>query len=328
MGAKVQLLCKDHSSSGISKNLNSKQHLSRLATSLFDDACFVRASVHQDDNIPDVQILLIHDAVYHQCQIVLHAMIVPLFSGAPTDPIVDPETQRKAAETVTHHADLFEHLLTPYLYNREDVSRVPPLVGYGAFVVGIVILSTQISRHNQSMSESTVNTGGMENRLAAVEAILRLIGSLRIYWRALQHPWETLHSALKAGRSVLRKSSRLIESQDIQPSEYSNNNRLSTTLEESNQPMNLENAHPQPSATYRNARKYTEDSQPSATSRDNGGSGLDSLVDMTANDSSMSQIGLLPDPEWYSLSFAEAGVEQFCGLEPSILFQQGWKVFS
>lgn len=114
----------------------------------------------------------------------------------------------------------------------------------------------------------------------------------------------------------------------VQPSVYSNNNRLSTTLEESNQPMNLENAHPQPSATYRNARKYTEDSQPSATSRDNGGSGLDSLVDMTANDSSMSQIGLLPDPEWYSLSFAEAGVEQFCGLEPSILFQQGWKVFS
>lgn len=42
----------------------------------------------------------------------------------------------------------------------------------------------------------------------------------------------------------------------------------------------------------------------------------------------MSQIDLSPDPEWYSLSFAEAGIEQFSGLEPSIIFQQGWRAFS
>lgn len=139
--------------------------------------------------MPEAQILLLlHDAVYHQCQIVLHSMVVPLFSGTPTDPNVDPETQRKAAETVTHHADLFERLLAPYLYDRKDVSRLPPLVGYGAFVVGIVILSTDISRRNQSVSEPPVNAGKMDCRLVAVEAILRLIDTLRVYWRALQHP--------------------------------------------------------------------------------------------------------------------------------------------
>ncbi|KAJ5588334.1 hypothetical protein N7537_011012 [Penicillium hordei] len=149
--AKVQLLCKHHFSSTISKDLNLAQHLSRLATSLFNDSSAVRGFVRQDDKTPEVQILLLlHDAVYHQCQIVLHSMIVPLFSGIPADPNIDPGTQRKAAETVTHHAELFERLLAPYLYERKDVSRLPPLVGYGAFVVGIVILSTEVSRRNKS----------------------------------------------------------------------------------------------------------------------------------------------------------------------------------
>jgi hypothetical protein len=115
-------------------------------------------------------------------------MIVPLFSGIPADPNIDPGTQRKAAETVTHHAELFERLLAPYLYERKDVSRLPPLVGYGAFVVGIVILSTEVSRRNKSVSEPPVNAGKGDRKTVAVEAILRLIDTLRVYWRALQHP--------------------------------------------------------------------------------------------------------------------------------------------
>lgn len=187
--AKVQLLCKDHFSSAVSKNLNSTSHLSGLAASLFVDASAVRASVRQDDKAPEDQILLLfHDAVYHQCQMVLHSMIVPLFSGIPTDPNIDPETQRKAAETVTHHADLFERLLAPYLYERKDVSRLPPLVGYGAFIVGMVALSTHISRRNRPLSEPPVNTSKTDCRLVAIEAILRLLDTLRVYWRALQQP--------------------------------------------------------------------------------------------------------------------------------------------
>lgn len=44
-------------------------------------------------------------------------------------------------------------------------------------------------------------------------------------------------------------------------------------------------------------------------------------------DSLMGQIHLPHDYDWYSLSFEEAGVEQFAGLEPSTLFQQGWSTF-
>jgi hypothetical protein len=44
-------------------------------------------------------------------------------------------------------------------------------------------------------------------------------------------------------------------------------------------------------------------------------------------DSLMGQIHLPHDYDWYSLSFEEAGVEQFAGLEPSTLFQRGWSSF-
>lgn len=46
------------------------------------------------------------------------------------------------------------------------------------------------------------------------------------------------------------------------------------------------------------------------------------------SDSLATQNLLFQDYDWYSLSFAEAGVEQFAGLEPSTLFQQGWSTFS
>jgi hypothetical protein len=52
-----------------------------------------------------------------------------------------------------------------------------------------------------------------------------------------------------------------------------------------------------------------------------------------ANDGSVASPSMAPfsdveDAAWYSLSFAEAGIEQFAGLEPLSLFQQGWRSFS
>ena len=33
---------------------------------------------------------------------------------------------------------------------------------------------------------------------------------------------------------------------------------------------------------------------------------------------------VLQDDDWYNMSFADVDIEQFIGLEPSTLFQQGW----
>lgn len=165
------------------------QKLSHLATSLFDDAVSLRDSSYQNDSISEVQLLLfLHDALYHQCQITMHSMVVPLFSGIPTDPKIDAGKQRQSAETVTKHADMFERLLAPYVYDRTDVSWVPPLVGYGAFVAGIVLLATEISLQNKDVNGSPTEAGKKSHRLAAVKSFLHLLDNLRVYWRALQRP--------------------------------------------------------------------------------------------------------------------------------------------
>lgn len=132
--------------------------------------------------------MLVHDTLYHQCQITLHSMVVPLFSGVPIDSTIDPETQKKSAETVTHHADLFENLLTTYLRGESDVTRIPPLVGYGAFITGVVFLTTEISCQEKELHGISIKTDKRNRRLAATKSMLHILDALRAYWRALQHP--------------------------------------------------------------------------------------------------------------------------------------------
>ncbi|EWY89603.1 hypothetical protein FOYG_10422 [Fusarium oxysporum NRRL 32931] len=210
--AKVQLHCKAYANRA-HDGLNSLRQLSQLATSLFDEAAEMRTSANQVDQTTENQMMLfLHDSVYHQSQITLHSMIVPLFSGIPADEKIDPETRRRAAQTVIYHADQFKCLLDPYLYNQQDVSRISPLVGYGAFVVGIIFLSTELCCHTQPVSELPFNTSTKDSRLVTVQAILRLLDTIKAYWEALKYPAEVLRSALEATHSALSKPPRLIDS--------------------------------------------------------------------------------------------------------------------
>jgi hypothetical protein len=54
---------------------------------------------------------------------------------------------------------------------------------------------------------------------------------------------------------------------------------------------------------------------------------VEAQSEMEESGSLMDQINLPQDYNWYSLSFAEAGVEQFAGLDPATLFLQGWRTF-
>lgn len=113
--AKVQLLCKHNASSPVSERFVSGERLSRLAISIFDDAGPLRELGHQSSWTPENRcLLLVHDALYHQCQISIHSMAVPLFSGIPNDPKIDAVQQRRSAAIVVEHADRFRRLLEPY----------------------------------------------------------------------------------------------------------------------------------------------------------------------------------------------------------------------
>lgn len=113
-------------------------------------------------------------------------MVVPIFSGIPNEPQLDLVKQGKHAATVGRHAVLFRHLIEPYLCGRYHISFIPPLVGYGAFVVGIVFIVMRISCPNSEINglfPEEIKNGGTLN---AVKSILHLLDHLRVYWRALQ----------------------------------------------------------------------------------------------------------------------------------------------
>lgn len=187
--AKVQLLCRDYVSSSTARDFDTAQNLSRLAASIFNAAMSIRNSACENDVSRRTEpLLLIHDALYHQCQITIHSLFVPLFSGMSVDPSIGSDTRRTSAKTVAHHADLFEGLLTPYLYGRADITCLPPLVGYGAFITGIVFLATEVSCRDREAHGADADRGKQGCRMASVSAILHLLDTLRIHWRALQNP--------------------------------------------------------------------------------------------------------------------------------------------
>ncbi|KAM3463206.1 hypothetical protein NHJ6243_003450 [Beauveria neobassiana] len=344
--AKVQLLCKDRPLSITSGELTSVHHFSHLATILFQDATSTRDTYPQDyDTIEAQNLCLFHDAVYHQCQIVLHSLIVPLFSGIPADRNIDNHRQEqiRAAETVMNHADLFARLLAPYLRGEEDVSRLPPLIGYGAFVVGMVFLSTEAARRNQVTTEVPVDTDKNGDRLLVVRDIVRALDILRASWRALQQPastesdlglrvvyvvltgavkWEVLSSALQP------YSSKLSGPRHEQAPPGSKDQDLPKTTERPDQSANANNVPLQNPDTGGNMRNHTVDARNSAMSLNSDGFALSGSIGNVANAPYTGQPDLFADSDWYGLSLAEAGVEQLVGCEPSSLFLQGWNTFS
>lgn len=144
------------------------------------------ATSRSDRGMENTPMVLFISALYHQCQITLHSMIVPLFSGTNRGPTIDPEIVKQSAETVTQHAELFEALLAPYMYGKGDITLLPPFVGYGAFITGVVFLATEVSFQDKTSRRPIPGTLPESRRLSIVQGTLRLLNKLRFYWRALQ----------------------------------------------------------------------------------------------------------------------------------------------
>ncbi|KAB8264463.1 hypothetical protein BDV32DRAFT_117803 [Aspergillus pseudonomiae] len=111
-------------------------------------------------------------------------MIVPLFSGTHRGPRIDPKVVKQSAETVTQHAELFEALLAPYMYGQGDITLLPPFVGYGAFITGVVFLATEVSFQDKTPRRLVSGAHSESRRLSTVKGTLHLLNKLRFYWRA------------------------------------------------------------------------------------------------------------------------------------------------
>ncbi|KAH7191329.1 hypothetical protein DER44DRAFT_890037 [Fusarium oxysporum] len=260
--AKVQLLCKNRApvAAGDVKPIHD---LCSLTSSLFEKAIAIRDFTRANDETPQVQM-----------------------------------TQRKSAEAVIRHAELFETLLKPYLYGRSDVSRLPPLVGYSAFVVAIVFLSAEVCWHNQPASELRAGAGKKNRRLDTAIAILHMLDTLKIYWRALGNPWEILRAALRKIHSTRIETSEQTEPREGQSSSHPEDCHTTTEAGASNEPSGLENG----------TREGIEDRETSPTGYITGNAS-EGQADIIPSNSLMHQLDTFPEGERYSLTFAGSGVE-------------------
>ncbi|KAB8227374.1 uncharacterized protein BDW43DRAFT_247250 [Aspergillus alliaceus] len=343
--AKVQLMVRDCASSSIAQHLDSLQRLSRLATSVFDTTIANgdpenSRSVHGVESTP---LVLFIKALYHQCQITLHSMVVPLFSGLRCEPTIDSETVKQSAEIVIEQVGMFEALLAPYMYGKGDATLLPPFVGYGAFITGSVSLAIEISCKCKQSQRIGHGSHPESHGLSVVKGTLRLLNTLRVYWRALHHSWVTLDAALQLHLSSCR-------SQNEQTGPHAT--RVSGCNPSETNPLLSD---PLPSKTTENVRPNAHErlSSPTGPSHEYQGPLVSDRsvieVDTTpqvpqsiiSNDYDLDQFNTEPvsttfttrssivqDDAWYNLSFAEAGVEEFAGFGPLHMFQQGWRIFS
>jgi hypothetical protein len=124
------------------------------------------------------------------CQMTLHSTVVPLFSSSSLDPRAKLEEVQNSAKKVLTYAQRFSALLDSYFKGRFDVSHISPLIGYGAFITGGVIIAHEVStRKSCSSGDAFWSSATSErNGPSTVRAILDLLGALSLYWRALQTP--------------------------------------------------------------------------------------------------------------------------------------------
>jgi hypothetical protein len=156
--------------------------------SIFNDGSSVTGMSTLNDTEPESHsLVLLAKSLFHQCQIILHSMLVPLFSGASTGPEVGVEAVKRSADCVVRHAGLHEKLLGPFLYGDCDATLVPPLMGYGAFITGVVLLATEASCQDKIAQGITAERQTESRKLCAVRAILRLLNILCRHWRTLGH---------------------------------------------------------------------------------------------------------------------------------------------
>lgn len=215
-------MVRDWASYSLAQNLDTLQRLSHLARSIFENEMSSEntETSRGDHAMENTPLVLFTGALYHQCQIALHSMVVPLFSGTHHGPTIDPEIVKQSAETVTQHAELCEALLAPYMYGQGDVTLLPPFAGYAAFITGVVFLAIEVSFRDKTSRRPTPGTLSESRRLSTVKGALRLLSKLRFYWRALQLSVSTYSIIVKSGsilttRNAVGKAGRCVAATSV-----------------------------------------------------------------------------------------------------------------
>ncbi|UPL02803.1 hypothetical protein LCI18_013737 [Fusarium solani-melongenae] len=199
--AKIQVFSGQSSSMAPDQRVKRLRYLSGLARSVHESgpAPIARSTLRLDVDSAILHQLLLIDALYHMCQMALHSTMVPYFSPSSDNSSINVNLVRTSIQSVLLHADSFAAVLKSYMDNL-DASYICPLVGYGAYMAGAILITVERSIHQRLMHrfglDSTIVAA--QDRIGTAKALARVLRTVCKYWIVLRIPTEKLLAAIKA----------------------------------------------------------------------------------------------------------------------------------
>lgn len=190
---KIQVFATESPSYSDDRLVHGIESLSRNLKSICQLETFSRWMTNGSitDDMRELRVLL--TSVCHVCHIILHASVVPLFSGRPLNAALTRASTRFSGDIIFSHATEMGRLLQEYLSTGPDLTKLSPLVGFVAFIAGsVLVISARVRIYRNT--NDRIQPPAVDSIL--IEACLATLGTLRTYWMPLQSPWDKLSSAV------------------------------------------------------------------------------------------------------------------------------------
>ncbi|KAM6524532.1 hypothetical protein FALCPG4_010141 [Fusarium falciforme] len=197
--AKIQIFSGQSSSMAPDQRVERLRYLSGLARSVQESgpAPIAQSTLRLNVDSAILHQLLLIDALYHMCQMALHSSMVPYFSPSSDNSSINVNLVRTSIQSVLLHADSFATVLKSYMDNF-DASYICPLVGYGAYMAGAILITVE-----RSIRQGLLHRFGLDptimaaqDRIGTAKALAGVLRTLYKYWTVLRIPSEKLFAAI------------------------------------------------------------------------------------------------------------------------------------
>ncbi|KAJ4152187.1 hypothetical protein NW765_017696 [Fusarium oxysporum] len=144
--------------------------------------------------------------IYELCLIYLHSSVVPVLSCRTKTPNFSRSMLRLAAEQAWEHSTKMTTMTEQYLSWKAPISKLWPMVGYGAYVCAAVQL-------RRCLAFGLLNHQWLER----TKVHLHLTGELRKYWMTLQPLYEDMERQFVQAQALTTSLRADLSKQNLGP---------------------------------------------------------------------------------------------------------------
>ncbi|KAH7064329.1 hypothetical protein BKA63DRAFT_525206 [Paraphoma chrysanthemicola] len=147
------------------------ERLHDLHASMDDLVRYFSSTVKTSTNSTTLSRIFSLNFTYHLCLCYMYSALVPILSCGIQVPTLPKRLLRLAAEQAWKHSSIMVDMTEHFLSRKGVISKLWPIVGYGAYVCAAIQLRCLLALGSLTMA-----------RLKRCESLLRLIGELKNYW--------------------------------------------------------------------------------------------------------------------------------------------------